>query len=890
MLDVSTARRVTGASRCYHRPPSPRSTVVPLKSGDRIERYVIDAALGQGGMGEVYRAHDARLQRDVALKILRVDPGAGSPSSKSATHGAARMLREARAAARLDHPNVVAMYDVGQIQEPEELRGTTYIAMELVKGESLRRYVGDARVSTTERVRWITDVARGLAAAHAAGVVHRDVKPENVMIREDGRVKVLDFGIAKRAPTGPVDGSSSTEGYVVPTVTAQGVVMGTPLYMAPEQLRAESVDGRSDQFSWGVVAYELLVGRPPWSTDEGPIAAVSQILSAKPAPIPHEANVPSHVEAAVFRALSKDPAARFETMEALLTALEGPMSPLAATSSFAPVAPVEGPTASPSPSTRPRPVAETDGELSRTGRPPRRLAAAAVVVVALVAGAIGIGLRARERPRALAPDARATAAAFAGCAHGRECVEAHGGAPYVCRASDHQCVAIDSQDCKATYEPGDLVADDTVWFGAMFPAKGPQALQFGNMSLDGAELAREEVAAATAALTSTNSSKRVRRIALVACDDSEDPMRAARHLVDDVGAPAILGFRSGQELVELADGLLLPRQVVAVASLTTNPTITSVQKPSSEPRLVWRTTYNFRALAEATARLVHDVLEPRLSPNGATRIVLVHGDDVSSVAFAETFYKRLVLNGKAAIDSEDDYQEIPLKGAGVEEIAAAAERVRSARPTLVVLRADDDALAPLMQLIEEHAPPAKRPGYLIASGATGDVASFFGDSVDRRHRVFAVMTPSNSSPNARFVIRYNQSRATPVSRVTNGSSSYDAFYLLAYGLLGLGDGEPVTGSAIARDFSRLVPPGKAIEVGPTSVLDALSVLRSGGGIDLEGAATGLDFDLATGEADCDFALLCPGVRKDGRASGEDVESGAVYRAKSGRSEGVLRCP
>src|SRR5207248_5052880 len=134
-----------------------------------------------------------------------------------------------------DHPNVVSVFDVGEASDPPELRGTMFLAMELVHGKALRAFVGDPSIPLTERLRWLVDVARALAAAHRAGLVHRDIKPENVMVRNDGLVKVLDFGIAKRAHA-PLDPTTSTEGQVIPNLTTQGVVVGTPLYMAPEQL------------------------------------------------------------------------------------------------------------------------------------------------------------------------------------------------------------------------------------------------------------------------------------------------------------------------------------------------------------------------------------------------------------------------------------------------------------------------------------------------------------------------------------------------------------------------------------------------------------------------------------------------------------------------------
>src|SRR3954447_24383598 len=155
-----------------------------LKSGDAFERYTIEALIGQGGMGHVYRAYDPRLGRRVALKVI-------SESSAPAASNA-RLVREARAAAAFDHPNAVAIFDVG------ELEGAPYIVMELVEGRTLRRAAGDVLSPLPTRLAQLSGVARALAAAHHRGLVHRDIKPENVMVRDDGKVKVLDFGIARR--------------------------------------------------------------------------------------------------------------------------------------------------------------------------------------------------------------------------------------------------------------------------------------------------------------------------------------------------------------------------------------------------------------------------------------------------------------------------------------------------------------------------------------------------------------------------------------------------------------------------------------------------------------------------------------------------------------------
>jgi len=219
---------------------------VPLSAGETFDRYRIEQLLGEGGWGQVYRAIDTRLRRKVALKVLKPERAAEAP----------RFLREARAAAALHHANVVAVYDLG------EVAGVPFIAMELVEGHLLSDFTGPrSGRSIKERLAWLIDVARGIHASHEAGLLHRDVKPQNVMVTKGGSAKVLDFGLAK--PTEPVvedDSVPLTQPYYK---TRAGHVVGTPRYMAPEALRGGLCDGRADQFSWGVTAYEVIAGVHP---------------------------------------------------------------------------------------------------------------------------------------------------------------------------------------------------------------------------------------------------------------------------------------------------------------------------------------------------------------------------------------------------------------------------------------------------------------------------------------------------------------------------------------------------------------------------------------------------------------------------------------------------
>jgi len=257
-------------------------------------------------MGEVYRALDEELGREVALKLLRADADGSSLP---------RFKREARAASAFQHPNAARIYDVGTHN------GRPFIVMELVVGDSLRARVGRSDTTDEARVAWLVQIAQALGAAHDVGLVHRDVKPDNVVVaRDDGVAKVLDFGIA-RTSGALVDGSEPTS--AEPTLTASGAAIGTPAYMSPEQIRGDAVDARSDQFSWGVTAFELFTGELPWSTTSSALAMAGSIL--------HEAHrdfgklapaAPPAVVRVIERALSKDPADRFPTIREAGAALE----------------------------------------------------------------------------------------------------------------------------------------------------------------------------------------------------------------------------------------------------------------------------------------------------------------------------------------------------------------------------------------------------------------------------------------------------------------------------------------------------------------------------------------------------------------------------------------
>lgn len=294
-------------------------------TGSKFGPYEIVAPLGAGGMGEVYRARDPRLGREVAVKIL-------PPGSAGDSEHLRRFEQEARATAALNHPNILAVFDIGsQANAP-------YIVSELLEGETLRARLVSGPLPVRKAVDYALQIARGLAAAHHHGIFHRDLKPENIFITRDGHVKILDFGLAKLTMPEQAATGLSTEA-TLDSVTGRGVLLGTLGYMSPEQCRGAAVDARSDLFSFGAVLYEMLSGRRAFRGDT--IAdTISSILKEEPPDFSAGRDVPPLLQRIVHHCLEKDPADRFQSARDIAFALEALpsiSSPAAsATSSAAP--------------------------------------------------------------------------------------------------------------------------------------------------------------------------------------------------------------------------------------------------------------------------------------------------------------------------------------------------------------------------------------------------------------------------------------------------------------------------------------------------------------------------------------------------------------------------
>jgi len=265
-------------------------------------------------MGVVYRAFDTHLDRPVAIKILRAD-ATTSPERKR------RFQQEAKAASALNHPNIVHIYDISSSG------GSDYIAMEFVEGKTLEQLIGKNGLALRNTLKYAIQVADALARAHAAGIVHRDLKPANIMVSEDGRVKLLDFGLAKLVETSVAAGADSEASTVTITTradvqTEEGMIVGTIAYMSPEQAEGKKVDARSDVFSFGSVLYEMVTGRRPFE-GANKISTLSAILHKEPPALTEIApNLPAELGKIISRCLRKDPERRAQHADDIRLALE----------------------------------------------------------------------------------------------------------------------------------------------------------------------------------------------------------------------------------------------------------------------------------------------------------------------------------------------------------------------------------------------------------------------------------------------------------------------------------------------------------------------------------------------------------------------------------------
>jgi serine/threonine protein kinase/Tfp pilus assembly protein PilF len=359
----SDPSKVSGRSLRIHVPES--------MIGRTLSHYRILEKIGEGGMGIVYMAEDVLLGRRVAIKTIH------SRNSKEDRHFRARFLREARAVSRLSHPNIATIYDYGETDE-----GEPYIVMELIKGETLGELMLTEKLNISRVIEIISQVGEALADAHRHGIVHRDIKPTNVAINDRGKVKVLDFGLAKQMALEAVEATDPERQTLLTTHTREGLIVGTPMYLSPEQAMGEEVDARSDLFSLGALLYECVAGKPPFFGKSAADICAKVLRDDPPAPSTLNSDVPRELDKVTLKCLAKNPADRYQSADDIVAALERISTNLQtdATNTVTRLVPAHA-------TARPSGTLATISDIFRRPRlPVGYVVLASVTVVALIAG------------------------------------------------------------------------------------------------------------------------------------------------------------------------------------------------------------------------------------------------------------------------------------------------------------------------------------------------------------------------------------------------------------------------------------------------------------------------------------------------------------------------
>jgi serine/threonine-protein kinase len=846
-----------------------------------LGKYVLERVLGVGGMASVYVALHRNNKR-FALKMLH-------PELSLRQDIRARFLREGYAANTVGHAGAVAVMDDDVAED-----GSAFLVMELLEGEPVDAlWLRSGHHLSTRHVLGIAyQTLDVLAAAHAKEIIHRDIKPANLFLTSSGHVKVLDFGIARLLDPGS---SAST--------TRSGTAIGTPAFMAPEQALAKpgTVDAASDVFSVGATMFTLLSGR---YVHEGESASELMVHTAtRPAPslAAVRPDLPREVVALVDRALAFHKGDRWPSAAAMRDAIattyrglfgEGlSLSSLgAAVSALDLERTVHSSPVLPSSTTNAEGTARpTAPELTRPRGRGRRAGVLPGVAAALLVAAGSFAFwrtHARHEPPVVAPAATAAPAPAPGCKTNRDCPSGNPDAPRICR--EGSCRELASVDCHVIANQQTLEDDATLWIGTMFPTSEEGDGEDIKANERAAELASHDFWDVTHGLPSATGIGAARPIGIVACDDAKHPKEAARHLVDDVGVPAVIGFSLPDEIADLSTNLFLPRGVLTFDAMCPDEFISAIPQPAGGPRLLWLTTASGRFGQLAASALVEGVIEPELratpaiGKDGRIRVA-----EVRVGARSDTIFDNLHFNGKTVAENRDDFLYIAVwaddwfKG----DFKATVASLVKFRPDVVIFD-DVKLLAAILDPVEAHHRAGAAPrwiniGDLLSdpikhglSGRPGLARRFYEFEVVRnanRERLHSAMR--NAFPEA--------------STEDYGEATYDAVYTIAYAAYAASPGrDPLTGATIARGIARLLPPGTPTDVGRAAKFQAFNVLRSGGSIDLQGAATELDFDPKTGNSTVDLDVLCVAPKND---TVSELPSGLRFYGRTSRLEGEEQC-
>jgi branched-chain amino acid transport system substrate-binding protein len=682
-------------------------------------------------------------------------------------------------------------------------------------------------------------------------------------------------------------------------LTNDYAILGTPAYMSPEQAAgARDLDARSDLFALCASMYEALSGERLWGSTAAKGADLMHVVRTRP--IRRLDEVAPHLlpelVGIVHRGLERDRSLRWPDADALVDAL-GPLtrgterihvddlearSPPARTSpragslsstSLAPAPPDHSTQAFQRSIVRgdgPRlPAARDEALHASTAERPRTrralLAAAAVLAVSGVAVYATVG-RDRAAPRGEAPGAvvSSTMAASAGCTSSAECARRLS-RPAVCGPRG-VCAALESDECALRVPEAPAAKDSTIWLGMMFPRAGDGYDTLWGPAAQTVELAVRDVNDIIGGIRYKDPDRPARPLGLLACDDSDDARaeRAARHLVEDLGVPAVIGFRSSKEVITLATSEFLPHGVVAVATFNKSALISSIPHPSDSPRLVWRLAPSNAQDAAPLSAFIAEILEPRLragplGPRAPLRVTVVRPDSATGIGFEDGLLARLRFNGKPLAANAENFQELVFAEASADPLAGLSDKLVAFRPH-VVAYPGDSITASLPEAVERLWRGSSRPFYVFGTPLQDEALARLVDTApDLAARIVGISVPAPAVPNVKLAAHFNQTFGANQTATTTTPNAYDAVYLLAYAALASGD-DTITGTGLARAIDRLLPPGEPLEVGPARILDGYNALRDGRRIDLVGASGPLDFDQATGDALFDYVFECLAVR------------------------------
>ncbi len=853
------------------------------------------------------------------VKRLRPDL-AGEP-------GAVQMfLEEGRLSARLHHPNIVQMNEVG-------FDGKHYfLEMEYLEGQSLtaltKRAARGEGLALPLAVYVLAQTLAGLHYAHELAdhdgtplaVVHRDVSPHNILVTYDGRVKVLDFGIAKAA-------GSSAE-------TKTGFLKGKVTYMAPEQVARKALDRRVDLFAVGVMLWEALTSERMWGDLDDFEIFLKLRSDALRSPRAVKADVPDELDAVCMKALAREPEGRFATAAEMQAALEAwlerdggragarelaaRMGDLFAEDRAATKAEIDSQikatpvneslvgvpmlrvanlsalTGSGLGTTSKTITGQTRVRQAREIRGLRSLVLASLGIAMVASVAAGVAVVRGKKGKGAAAKASAAAVAAGGCAKSAECNEGDGGkAPRVCRKG--KCVALATDRCEVLAEPGDANDDRTFWIGAMFPTSGADGESFGRAYVNALELMRRDFVSTTRGIPSQDPRGPSRPIGIVACDDSHDERPSALHLTEDVEAQAVVGFRTSQEAIDLARDVFVPHGTFVAVAVGQSAQVTLVPQPREGPRLVWRTTPVGTLRAIPAAHLVSDLIEPRLRKAGIVsdmnpmRVAVILPKSQYGLSIGEALRKVLAFNGRPAIANGEAFAQLTFDFQDPTrpnpDFASIVRELIERAPNVVLYAGEDELVSTVFVPVERGWKAKERPDWISLTNLGGpELFTLLRSDSSLRQRIFGVSTPEATPANAQLALHYS----SEFSRMTvsdTPAASYDAAYAIAYSAYAAGDG-PLSGAGLAAALARLLPPGVPIEVGPTHIFEGIESLRAGHNIDLVGANTTLDFDPATGETSTDWLIQRAGLdRRRGTVSA--TESGVFFDARTKTLQGSL---